>query len=124
MHLRNRGHESLFCLFVFCFLVAFFILKHCSMFIRCVCVCVSWAQDRGGLVLQGHQASGCLPWSFGALHSSFLLQCLLHVGIAHGFRNTFALVIAGLGSYGIQVAPVVLALGVDLRISIYLRCGG
>lgn len=43
-------------------------------------------------------------------------QYLLHVGIAHGLRNTFALVVAGPGSYGIHVAPVVLSLRVDLRI--------
>lgn len=43
-------------------------------------------------------------------------QYLLHVGIAHGLRNTFALVVAGPGSYGVHVAPVVLSLRVDLRI--------
>lgn len=45
-----------------------------------------------------------------------LNQYLLHVGIAHGLCNTFALVVAGPGSYGIHVAPVVLTLRVDLRI--------
>jgi hypothetical protein len=41
---------------------------------------------------------------------------LLHVGIAHGLCHTFAFIVAGPGSYGIHMAPVILGLRVDFRI--------
>lgn len=44
---------------------------------------------------------------------------LLHVGIAHGLGDALAFIVAGSGSYGIHVAPVILGLRVDFRV-----CGG
>lgn len=47
------------------------------------------------------------------------VRYLLHVGIAHGLGDALAFIVAGSGSYGIHVAPVILGLRVDFRV-----CGG
>ena len=46
---------------------------------------------------------------------------LLVVGVGQGLRHPLALVIAGAGADGVNIAPVGLGLGMHLGISIYLK---
>ena len=41
---------------------------------------------------------------------------LFHVGVAHGLRHPLALVVARPGADGVDVPPVLLVLGMDLRV--------